>query len=123
MPPARPSGELGEIHRLLGELNNEAKALRRDMEAGELRAVDGRARLHASVEKLDERVDQLAADGRAVNETLTKIKPFAEKVDRWEQRGIGAVAVIGMFGMMLGGLIVLLWSEILSFIRFLTGVR
>jgi hypothetical protein len=112
---------LVEISRQLGELTAETRALRRDVDANERRASEGRGRLHAGLENVVTRLAKQETKADAVQATLTTIKPFAEKVDRWEQRGKGAAAVIAALGVIAGGLLATFWSEILSFCRFIFG--
>ncbi len=112
-----------ELSRQLGELTAETRALRRDMEAAEKRANEGRARLYAGQERLVARVSELEVKSDVVQATLTTIKPFAEKVDTWEQRGKGAAAAMAALGVLAGSLIAAFWNELASAVRFVLGSR
>lgn len=101
---------LHQIFEALGKLNAEVTSLRRDIQQSESRAAEGERRADSHRAAIHLRVDELTAEAGEIKEDVSKIignmetvksdlastKEIADEVRAWKQRGIGALAVVGI---------------------------
>ena len=117
-----PPDTLHELNRQVGILIGEVAALRRDQAQADLKSDQSRANMHR---RLDDLVDQngeidttISVIGErmaTVEKTLKdQVMPTVGKVQAWEQRGIGALAAVGLVSGGVGAFVATFWSDILA---------
>ncbi len=117
-----PPDALHELNRQVGILIGEVNGLRRDLAASDAKSDTSRRDMH---KRLNDLVDQTAeiemtvsvsgARLETVEATLkTDVMPTVGKVNAWEQRGIGALAAVGLVSGGVGAILMAFWQEILA---------
>jgi chromosome segregation ATPase len=77
--------ELAEIHRSLGRLEGKMDAM-----------LNGQDEQNHRISKLEVKAETVEDRVIDVERGLTPVKAFAERSQKWEQRGIGAIAAVGL---------------------------
>lgn len=120
--------KLDDISEAIGALRAEVAGLRRDLQASETRAVDSnkradehRSAIHKRVDDLVEEVGDMKSDVSGMKQTVADSKTITDEVKQWKQRGIGALAMAGIAGTALGGIVVgfitYWWDAIMRVLR------
>lgn len=110
-----------DLSRALGRIEGKLESLITATEQNERSACAHRERLYSNVKELGDRMQAAEQKGLSTDETLEKMKPFAEKVDTWEKRGAGALAVAGVVGGFIVTALTALWSSVKHLIHFKFG--
>jgi len=121
---------LDEINRSIGTLTERVDGLRGDVAESRAESKENRAQVHRRLEEAEGRIDvansmvleRLAKLERTSDETaakVAKIEPTIATLTRLQQRGIGAIAVVGLAATMVGGAIAIKWD---AFADWLTGL-
>lgn len=101
--------EIDEVSRMLGELSGQVAALMRQSENNEKNARGRWSAVHKRLDEQDETLGSVVTDVRYMKTAIAEdLKPVTDRVRRWEQQGIGALAIIGIGGSVFGGII--LWA-------------
>lgn len=112
------SGLTGSVERLLGSLIAEVRGLRRDIRSMESRqeaADESRRILHKEVGELRVEVSGLKGQvGGIRSEMEEDVMPVIRRVTAWENRGIGWMAAVGVFGALFGGVVATFWHRIVA---------
>lgn len=103
-----------DIERTLGKLEADVQRLLSMAEESERRASENRARIYQKLQDGEVRFERLEARQNAFQRDMEQIKPITDVVRRWEQRGIGAAAVIAFLGAAFGSILTLWREKILS---------
>jgi len=106
-----------EIFDRLGQLTAEMKAVSEHLSRQDQKSEASRANMHRRLDEVVLRVGYLESDMNAVKTTTSEVKVVTDEVVEWKQRGMGALAVIGIGGAVLGGMTVWFWGQILAAIR------
>lgn len=80
-----------EVYKAIGELTRATQDMRDDVK-------DIKENQEVAVESRQQMVDQMTTMGHrmsAFEKQLNKVSAVTDKVTRWEQRGIGALAIVG----------------------------
>lgn len=115
-----------EIFRAIGQLQAQVEGLRDEgrghraetrerFERSEERSERSRARLYAQLGEVVSRTGALEHEMTATKAAVREIQPLALKAQQWEQRGIGAAAVIAAMGAMFGGALMTFKGRIIAF--------
>lgn len=103
-----------QIFDRLGRLDAKIEAI---AEQGE-HAAESRALIYKEVNALTLRASHLETDLLSVKNTIRDdLKPVTDEVRMWKQRGMGALAVTGLAGTAIGGVLVWFWQQILVALR------
>lgn len=117
-----PPDALHELNRQIGMLISGVDGLRRDIQASDMKSDQSRINVHR---RLDDLVDQtgeidttvsvIGARLETVEATIKEqIMPTVGKVKAWEQRGIGALAAVGLVAGGVGAFVANFWQEFLA---------
>lgn len=117
-----PPDALHELNRQIGMLISGVDGLRRDLQASDMKSDQSRINVHR---RLDDLVDQtgeidttvsvIGARLETVEATIKEqIMPTVGKVKAWEQRGIGALAAVGLVAGGVGAFVATFWQEFLA---------
>lgn len=117
-----PPDALHELNRQIGLLLGGVDGLRRDLQASDLKSDRSRADMHR---RLDDLVDQAAEIETTVSVIGTRlaaveatikdrVMPTVGRVEAWEQRGIGAIAAVGLVSGTMGAILMAFWQEIFA---------
>lgn len=93
---------------LLGSLIEKVDRLISDAE----KANTGRGEIHEDLEKIRTRLHSMSNEVQIIKGDVAPLLAFKVKADRWEQRGIGALALIGMLASALGAVIGAQWHKL-----------
>lgn len=107
---------LNELYRAIGGLTAEVKALRDQLVESERRSAEHRNRVYGRLEDIDDRAAKLERRVDQAVATLAEIKPTVDDVLIWKQRGIGALAAVGIAASAIGAAIGLLWTKIAAWL-------
>lgn len=111
---------LREMSGQIGGLIKEVEGMRRDGAALELKI----GNVHRRLDDIVDEAGMVRADIAGFAERLEAIElahkesviPTVDKVRAWEQRGIGAAAVLGLAFTSLGVIVAKFWHEILAWV-------
>ncbi len=118
-----------EINRQLGMLIAGQEGLRLDVAEIKTSSAMSDAKSDQSRRDMHQRLDKLGAQVSEVDTTASiigarietventiqkKVIPTVEKVTAWEQRGIGALAAVGLVSGTIGAVVASFWQEILA---------
>lgn len=107
---------LEDIYRAIGELTARVNALSEDQKESAQEARDSRHKVANAAMATSAQLMTLEHRLKTVEDTVKRLEPFAEKADRWEQRGLGAIAAAGMIGSGATALLVYFKASILRII-------
>lgn len=122
------STQLDQISAAIGALQAEVSGLRRDFTESTRRADDHRTSIHKRVDDLVGTVGEVQAEVSGLASTVDGMqsvvkdsKAVTDEVKQWKQRGIGALAMAGIAGTVLGGAVVAFiaywWDVIMRVLR------
>lgn len=95
--------DVARIFESLGKLTESVNSLRREFERFEEISAENRVVVRERLDELNERVSSVETKVIDLKEDLTDdVMPTINKVQIWEQRGIGFLAAAGMVGTGLG---------------------
>lgn len=111
-----------DLTRSVGELSAKVGSLGETVKHSDTKSDAWRANVHR---RLDDAIDRIGEIENAVErigdrlvqiETRTKddVMPVVDKVNAWEQRGVGALFAAGIAGSALGVLIATFWTDIVA---------
>jgi len=88
----RGGPDLNDVYKLLGTLSAQVNDLRDDVK--EIKEDNDEAASHR--EKLRQQVGVVIAKQGEMEETLVEVKGVTDKVTMWEERGVGALFMVGI---------------------------
>lgn len=108
----------------LATLSAQVAGLREDLKESERRqsetnkqADQSRKDLHKRMDMLTNRTGRVEGQVESIQKALEDVKKTTDKVKQWEQRGIGALFVVGIASASLSGTIVYFWDIIVRAIN------
>lgn len=111
------AASLNQIFDRLGNLTAKLDDVARRLDEQDERSASSRANMHRRLDEVVLRTTHLESDVSTVTATVQSMKATTDKVEQWEQRGMGALAVIGIAGAAIGGAAVYFFEELLQLIR------
>jgi uncharacterized protein YoxC len=120
--------KLDDISEAIGQLRAEVRNLGNTLTESNRRADEHRASIHKRVDELVDEVGEvkstvnvLSAKVAIIDTTAKQAKEVTDKVEMWEQRGVGALFTAGIAGTALGGtavaFLVYWWDAIMKLLR------
>lgn len=88
--------EDGSMQRELGMLAAKVDMLLEAVRRSEEKADINRASMHRRMDEIVDRVSKVETTTATVKEDIDEIKPTVDDVKMWRQRGIGALAIVGI---------------------------
>ncbi len=105
--------EIDEFSQKLGELTGLVSALIRQSENNDRNARGRWAAVHKRLDDQDEALGKVVGDVRYMKVAIDDdIRPVTDRVKRWEQQGMGALAIIGVGGSAFGALVLFVLSQL-----------
>lgn len=119
---------LNEINRSVGTLTERVDGLQADVAESRAESKDNRERVYLRLEQSELKVEEsnqailnrltllekTAADNTA---KIAEIEPVTKEFLRLKQRGIGAMAVVGLAATLIGGAIALKWDAFTTWLN------
>lgn len=99
-----------ETAMLLGEFKAQIASLTKALEAQTQKAEDRGARMYKELESIRAEQAIMQRDLADVKESLKKADTTISELNRWRERGIGMISIIGFMGSLFGGGVVLIWK-------------
>ncbi len=103
------ANDIDNISMLLGDIRGSLRALESKVDTNNNRAEQSSAKVMATLEEQDERLDELAEGSRlmrteltGLTTTVTDSKMVTDDVKRWRVMGVGAISVVGIGGAWMG---------------------
>lgn len=97
------ANDIDNISMLLGDIRGSLRALESKVDTNNNRAETASAKVMATLEEQDERLDGLAHDSRLMRSELTGLadivtdsKMVTDDVKRWRQLGLGVIGLVGV---------------------------
>jgi len=84
------------MHRELGMLTAKVDMILEGVRRSEEKSDVSRASMHRRMDEIAERVGKVEGNVASVQEDVTEMKPVTDEVKMWRQRGIGALAIVGI---------------------------
>ncbi|WP_454850493.1 DUF1515 family protein [Rhizobium binxianense] len=91
------------VHQQLGELVAGMRSLQEAnrrfedmMRRSEDKSAESRASMHRRMDEFVDRIGKVETNVTTVQDDVRGMKPTVEKITAWEQRGIGALFVVGV---------------------------
>lgn len=123
---------LNEINRSVGTLTERVDGLRADVAESRQESEDNRNKVYLRLEQAERRVaeasdsisERVAELERLTADTASKVlkmEPVILAFTRMQQRGIGAMAVIGLTATVIGGAVALKWDAFVAWLDRLTS--
>lgn len=84
------------IEASVGELKGKLDMLIKIVEESEKKSAASRADIRERVEEVHSRMAGVQQSVANLASRVTVMEPFVDKAQKWEQRGIGALAAVGM---------------------------
>lgn len=123
---------LNEIARSVGVLTERIDGIRVDVSESRQESKENRERVYLRLEQSERKIEEandiilarvanlekLVADNTA---KITEIEPITKAFTRMQQRGAGALAVIGLAATIIGGAVALKWDAFTDWINSLWG--
>lgn len=105
--------ESGFIYRELGKISATLVAMKDGQDEFQKESKEHRMKVNARLKDMDERISDLEQTSRVNSDVLTaNVLPTVNKVQIWEQRGIGFLALAGIAGTSMGAMMMKYGSEI-----------
>ncbi|MEX1088089.1 MAG: DUF1515 family protein [Phycisphaeraceae bacterium] len=101
---------LNELFEAVGALRAGQDAMRREMAEQDGRATRHRERVDGKLEILVSRTDKVEDVIEGHTKTLRVIQPTIDEVRMWKQRGIGALAIVGIGASAIAYIVGRLWD-------------
>ncbi|WP_137387954.1 DUF1515 family protein [Rhodoligotrophos defluvii] len=106
--------EIAQLSAKLDLLQTDVGEIKRAMREGEREAADSRRHLHEAVGGLGERMVLAERNIEVLEHAVGVIRPFADELERWKQRGIGAAFVLTFLGGLVGAGLTAFWSKLVA---------
>lgn len=97
------ANDIDNISMLLGDIRGSLRALESKVDTNNHRAETASAKVMATLEDQDDRLDTLAHDSRlmraeltGLTSTVTDSKMVTDDVKRWRQLGLGIIGLVGV---------------------------
>lgn len=84
------------MHREIGMLTAKVDMILEGIRRSEEKSDVSRASTHRRMDEIVDRVSKVELTAAAVKEDINEIKPTVDDVKMWRQRGIGALAIVGI---------------------------
>lgn len=84
------------MHREIGMLTAKVDMILEGVRRSEEKSDASRASMHRRMDEIVDRVSKVELTTSAVQEDVTEMKPITDEVKMWRQRGIGALAIVGI---------------------------
>lgn len=104
------ANDIDNISMLLGDIRGSLRALESKVDTNNNRAEANSAKVMATLEEQDERLDELADSSRlmrteltGLTTTVTDSKMVTDDVKRWRQLGLGVIGLVGIAAAWIGG--------------------
>ncbi len=104
------ANDIDNISMLLGDIRGSLRALESKVDTNNNRAEASSAKVMATLEEQDERLDELADSSRlmrteltGITTTVTDSKMVTDDVKRWRQLGLGIIGLVGIAAAWIGG--------------------
>ncbi len=104
------------MHREIGMLTAKVDTLLEGMRRSEEKADASRASMHRQIETVTGRVGKVEAHMATIKEDVEEMKPTVDEVKAMKQRGIGALAVVGIAASMLTFLVTQYFGEVIGWV-------
>jgi len=106
--------QIGRFDSTLTIFGQTLAQLRDEMRHSNEEASERRREMYKLVDGISHRLHMAEDEIKALKRSAEKIEPFADKLNRWEQRGIGAVAVLVTIGGFIGAAVTAFWSKLMA---------
>jgi hypothetical protein len=84
------------MHREIGMLTAKVDMILEGVRRSEEKSDVSRASMHRRMDEIVDRVSKVETTVVTVQEDVTEMKPITDDVRMWRQRGIGALAIVGI---------------------------
>ncbi|ANL52875.1 DUF1515 family protein [Rhizobium phaseoli] len=84
------------MQREIGMLTAKVDMILEGVRRSEEKSDASRASMHRRMDEIVDRVSKVELTTSAVQEDVTEMKPITDEVKMWRQRGIGALAIVGI---------------------------
>ncbi|PWI54103.1 hypothetical protein B5K03_11715 [Rhizobium phaseoli] len=84
------------MHREIGMLTAKVDIILEGVRRSEEKADASRASMHRRMDEIVDRVSKVELSSAAVQDDVRDMKPVTDAVKIWRQRGIGALAIVGI---------------------------
>jgi hypothetical protein len=111
---AEQQRDLNDLYHAVGGLTAEVKGLRHQLADSDRRTVEHYQRITTRLDAVAKRQRALETRVERTEAAIADLTPTVTEVRIWKQRGIGALAIIGIAGTALGIFISALWSRLLE---------
>ncbi|UIY25895.1 DUF1515 domain-containing protein [Rhizobium leguminosarum] len=86
----------GSMHREIGMLTAKVDIILEGVRRSEEKADASRASMHRRMDEIVDRVSKMELTTATVQDDVKEMKPVTDAVKMWRQRGIGALAIVGI---------------------------
>lgn len=122
------ASQLDQISEAIGSLRADVKNLGQTLDGNSRRADEHRAAIHKRVDEVVQSLGHLSTKEETIEDKLVYVESIAieskvvtDQVKMWEQRGMGALAVVGFAGTLFGGaavsFVIYWWDAIVRLLR------
>ena len=84
------------MHQQLGSLTAKVDMLLEAVRRSEEKSDVSRASVYRKMDDISERVSKVETSLAGVQEDVAEMKPTVDQVEAWQQRGVGALFVVGV---------------------------
>ncbi|MEY9375086.1 DUF1515 family protein [Rhizobium leguminosarum] len=84
------------MHREIGMLTAKVDIILEGVRRSEEKADASRASMHRRMDEIVDRVSKMELTTATVQDDVKEMKPVTDAVKMWRQRGIGALAIVGI---------------------------
>ena len=106
---------LGRVEARLDGVLTSIAALNSAFVEERARDASARAAMNDRIESTEHGIENIEHRIAAIERGVEEIKPLADEVRQWKQRGIGAAGVLTALGAMFGGALVAFRDKVLTF--------
>ena len=99
---------------VIGELRGTLNALIKTVDASSQASAASRARVYVKLEEMAKAMQSVEEHVARVDDRVKKVEPIAQDVQKWKERGIGAVMLIGFASGGIGVAGALLWKTLMQ---------
>ena len=92
---------------ILGKLEGQDKTM--------AKADESRSRLYKKLDVLDEKIDIMDNAVKDLSRRIGSIEPTVDDINKWRERGVGALLLIGFMAAALGSLITAISKKLVAY--------
>lgn len=96
MPDSNQDRDIGRLEGKLDAMASQLSGLVEAIRHDQRDASTKRAELYRRVGRIEREVGSIEREVGSLQQSVERLEPFAERARKWEQRGIGALAAVGM---------------------------